>query len=183
MTPSQLTNSGITWNCQKLMPGRSKWSVVTKSEHTKLGVRADAAQMPTCCRGWNLAGCSLTPVSSTGQGGEMRWKSLWVKTKDEWSLTKPDSMWGKINLLPIKTDLDSQKQRQKLKHLPTSLPPLFPDPASLLHLQLFFPEQRRGTRNGVLRSVHNSSSLCCCFLLMLFPASDSGLFTGVSPSG
>lgn len=75
----------------------SKFSVVSESEHTKLGVSADAAQMQTCCCGLTSA-VSMVPTqllscfpSSTGQGEKMRCKNLCIKTKTGRSLTETDS--------------------------------------------------------------------------------------------
>lgn len=58
--------------------------------------------------------------SSAGKQEKIGWKSSWVETKRGRSLNnyccrQTRLKWGKINLLPIKVDLGSEKQRQTLK--------------------------------------------------------------------
>lgn len=60
-----------------MVPESSKFSVVSKNEHTKLNVSADAAQMQMCCCGLTLAIC-LVPtqllthfLNRTGEENEM----------------------------------------------------------------------------------------------------------------
>jgi len=85
--------------------------------------------------------CSLTPPLSTGQGEKIGWKSSWVEMKtgtlfiSNYQVQNIFDLW-KINLLPVKTDLGSVKQRQILKQhllLLSSLTGLF----TLLFLAIF----------------------------------------------
>lgn len=172
MPYSKLISSSITWNCHKLKSESSKLSVLTKSEHTKLDVSADAAQMTTYLL--------LTHVpSSTGHGEKMRCKSLWIKTKTGRSLIKTDSTWGKLVYCQLNRFGWSETQRtnETPSHRPAICFPRLNITSSLPALYLFSLEQCRETKNGVYGQ-STTDSLCCS--LRAHPPAPQGLYQGQS---
>lgn len=108
---------------------------------------------------------------------KIRWRRLWVKIKTR-RLT-----WGKINLLPVKTDLDKQRQNKTFSSPPFSQAQLYAFISNSLSVCVVPPSSTRGdVEQEVI--ISNNSSSCHPFFLTLLPCSSVGPLHGLQfPSG